>query len=704
MSESQLSADPDFSHLLTFTPHSASQSISFPADLLENPSPMCGIAGVAWTAENPPPDEETLRRMTTVLTHRGPDDGGYFHTGLLIDGQPDLPRPVPRAGAGAALGHRRLSIIDLAGGHQPLCNEDGTVWIAFNGEVYNYAELQQDLQQRGHQFRTSSDTEVIVHLYEEHGPECVEYLRGMFAFAIWDDRKRQLILARDRMGQKPLVFRQDPGRLIFASELKSLLQVPGVPRDLDPVALDEYLTYQYIPAPRCILRGYQKLPPGHLAVYRDGELNVRRYWDPGYAQSEFDTNGAKFQTPGDLRANEFRTQLRETLTEAVRLRMRSDVPLGAFLSGGVDSTIIVGLMQQLSERPVQTFSIGFPVKAFDESSYAREAAKFLGTEHHEAIVRPDAVEILPKLIWHYDEPFSDSSAIPMMYLSEMTRKNVTVSLSGDGGDELFAGYDRYKAVQIAGWFDQLPAPIRKLATLNLWQHLPASVQQKSHRRRLKRLLSALSEPRDRRYLKWISIFDDVRRRELYSDDFAARLGGSDSAAPLLRAYEECPERDFVTRTTCADVLTYLPGDILTKVDIASMSASLECRSPFLDHRVVEFAARLPLKAKLRGRQGKRILIETFADLLPTSIQSRPKMGFGVPLDHWFRDELRPMLRETLLDPSSLNRGYFRPEGVEKLINEHTSAQWDHSYRLWSLLCLELWHRTFVDPSVAPSSV
>ncbi|WP_146373286.1 asparagine synthase (glutamine-hydrolyzing) [Symmachiella macrocystis] len=659
---------------------------------------MCGITGAAWTAGQPPMDIDILRRMTTALAHRGPDDCGYYRSTDHSNASSEMSAAQP---PGAALGHRRLSIIDLGGGHQPLSNEDGTVWIAFNGEIYNYRELQTDLEKRGHQFRTSCDTEAIVHLYEEYGPDCVTHLRGMFAFAIWDDRKKQLLLARDRLGQKPLVYRHDPQRLLFGSELKSLLQVPGLPRDIDPVALNEYLTYQYVPAPRCMLAGFQKLPPGYLAIYHNGELNVRRYWKPGYEQGELQRAGLDFSNPENAPAQEIREQLRTVLTEAVRLRMRSDVPLGAFLSGGVDSTIIVGLMQKLSERPVQTFSIGFPVKAFDERAYAREAAEHLGTEHHDAMVTPDALKILPRLIWQYDEPFSDSSAIPTMYLSEMTRQNVTVSLSGDGGDELFAGYDRYKAVRIAEWFDGLPRPLQKMATLKLWQHFPASVRQKSRRRRLKRLLAALGEPRERRYLKWVSIFDDQRLAGLLTDDFRAAVGEADAAAPLLRSYEECPNRDFVTRTTCADVLTYLPGDILNKVDIASMTYGLECRSPFLDHHVTEFAASLPIQAKLRGRQGKRILLETFGDLLPESIQSRPKMGFGVPLDHWFRHELKPMLQETLLDGSALNRGYFRPEAVEQLVKEHLDGQWDHSYRLWSLLCLELWQRMFVDASTVP---
>src|SRR5262249_21608233 len=464
--------------------------------------------------------------------------------------------------------------IDLAGGHQPLANEDGTIWIALNGEIYNYRELQPVLEAQGHRFHTSSDTETIVHLYEEHGPQCVRFLRGMFAFALWDDRQKQLLLARDRLGKKPLIYRLELDRLYFASELKALLEVPGIPRELNPVALNEYLTYQYVPHPHSILQGFSKLPPAHWALYKDGKLQVERYWAPEFTKPR--ATGGSETTEAQARL-----RLRETLTEAVRLRMRSDVPLGAFLSGGVDSTIIAGLMQQLSQRQVQTFSIGFPVKAFDERSYARLAAEHLQTEHHEQVVEPSALQILPKLIWHYDEPVADSSAIPTMCLSEMTRAHVTVALSGDGGDELFAGYERYRAVQLARRFDRLPRMLQKTIAAPLWQKLPASTRQKSKRRRLKRLLSALSYPAERRYLKWISIFDDARLPGLLSDAFREKLQSADPAEFLLKAFAECPLRDLVTRTTCADVLTYLPCDILNKVDIASMAYSLEARCPFL---------------------------------------------------------------------------------------------------------------------------
>ncbi len=621
-----------------------------------------------------------------VIRHRGPDDEGVYSS---APARGDAPKP------NAALGFRRLSIIDLEGGHQPLSNEDGTVWIVFNGEIYNYRELRDDLEARGHQFATHTDTEVIVHLYEECGPACVDHLRGMFAFAIWDDRKGRLFLARDRLGQKPLFYRCDAGRILFASELKSLLQVPNAPRELDPQAVDLYLTYQYVPDPHCILKGYAKLPPGHRAVWENGQITVERYWQPPYADTP-----ERLTATADWSPDDWRRQLRETLTEAVRLRMRSDVPLGAFLSGGIDSTIIVGLMQSLSEQPVHTFSIGFPVKEFDETSYAREAAKKLGTNHHEYIVEPSAIDLLPKIIWHYDEPFSDSSAIPTMYLSEVTRKEVTVALSGDGGDELFAGYERYQAVRLAARLDRLPIALRKMFAWNLWQQIPSSGEQRSLPRRIKRFIAALGQPPPLRYLRWIGIFDREWRNKLYTDGFREQLGDFDSGGLLLSAYEECPDRDFVTRTTCADVVTYLPFDILKKVDIASMAFSLECRSPFLDHHVAELAARMPLSLKQQGCRSKVVLTETFADLLPASIQTRKKMGFGVPLAPWFRNELKELLIDTLLGDRAAGRGLFRREAVQELIDEHMSGEWDHCYRLWNLLCLEHWCRTFLDEPVA----
>ncbi|QDU50419.1 asparagine synthase (glutamine-hydrolyzing) [Gimesia panareensis] len=661
---------------------------------------MCGITGTSWTTREKNISPLVLRSMTSVLSHRGPDDAGGYHSDLtrksfLFDDESHLTDFTPSSETGAALGHRRLSIIDLGTGHQPLCNEDGTIWIAFNGEIYNYQELRNELVQQGHQFKTESDTEVIVHLYEEQGPACVERLRGMFAFGIWDEHRQRLLLARDRIGQKPLFYREEPGRLSFASELKSLLQLPNASREVDPHAIDLFLAYQYVPHPWSILKGYHKLPPAHRAIYEQGHLTVERYWTPPYQDPQSRTD-LQFKSP-----QEWSQALRHTLTESVRIRMRSDVPLGAFLSGGIDSTIIAGLMQSMSERPVHTFSIGFPVKQFDERSYAREAAKMLGTEHHEYVVEPEALEMLPRLAWHYDEPFADSSAIPTMYLSQVTRQEVTVSLSGDGGDELFAGYDRYRAVALSQWFDRLPGFIKKTMTASIWQKLPASVEQKSFRRRVKRFLAGLAIPPERRYLKWVGIFDTERRLEMYTPDFREQLQSFDADQFLLDAYQLCPDRDFVTRTTATDVLTYLPCDILTKVDIASMAHSLECRSPFLDHHVAELAAVMPLDLKMHKGRGKQILVDTFADLLPESIQTRKKMGFGVPLNHWFRNELKPLLHDVLLDQRAIDRQIFNRAAVEQLISEHQNQQWDHSARLWSLLVLEMWFRTFIDPVSIP---
>jgi len=640
---------------------------------------MCGITGAAWNAAGKPIDQETLRRMTDVLRHRGPDDSG-----LYVD---RLHREASVASAtGVALGHRRLSIIDLGGGHQPMPNEDESVWVAFNGEIYNYVALRRRLEGNGHQFRTACDTEVLVHLYEELGPSFASALNGMFAIAIWDRRRRRLVLARDRLGQKPLVYRQEPGRILFSSELKSLLEVPGITRELDPHALDLYLTYQYVPHPHCIFRGFQKLPPAHYAVWQDNRLELERYWTPDFNR--------EVERP----VAEYREELDATLSAAVGDRLQSDVPLGAFLSGGVDSTIIVGLMQQLVEQPVKTFSIGFPVAEYDETSYARQVAEHLGTEHHEFRVEPQAVSILEQLVWQYDEPFADSSAIPTWYVSQQTRQHVTVALTGDAGDELFAGYPRYRAVRIAHWLDCLPLALRQTLFGRFWQRLPARPRQKSYRRRFKRLVSALAMPPERRYLEWIAIFNETRRAELYEPDFIEQLDARDPFDFLAQAFRQVSHRDVVTRTCLADLVTYLPCDLMTKVDIASMAHGLECRQPFLDHRVVELAAGMPIDLKMHGLKGKRILLETFDRLIPAAVKRRPKMGFGVPLDHWFRHELRDLTHDVLLDKRAQSRGYFQPAAVRQLVEEHAAGKFDHSYRLWSLLFFELWHRQWIDGS------
>ena len=640
---------------------------------------MCGITGGTWIEPRLAIDAETLRRMTEVLRHRGPDDEGFYAGDLALrPGRPCLP--------GVALGHRRLAIIDVAGGRQPLANENETVWVVLNGEIYNFPALRRRLEGRGHRLKTQSDTETLVHLYEDEGPEMVSLLDGMFAFALWDADRGLLLLARDRLGKKPLVYRHEPGRLLFASQLKSLLQVPGLPRHIDPQALDEYLTYQYVPHPRTIWQGISKLPPGHLAVYREDRLEVRSYWQPDFRVEE------------RLPAGEYASRLRSQITAAVEARLQSEVPLGAFLSGGVDSTIVVGLMRQLLGGPLRTFSIGFPVPEYDETRYARLAAERFQTIHEEFRVEPKAVDILPRLVWHFDEPFADSSALPTWYLAELTRQHVTVALTGDGGDELFAGYPRYAAVWLADVLDRWPAVFRWLVAGPYWRWIPSSSRQKSRLRHWKRFADGFSHRPARRYLEWISIFGEARRAWLYREEHLARLPDADPLEFLTRALVRARGRDAVTAVSLANLLTYLPCDLMTKVDTASMAFGLECRQPFLDHRVVELAARMPAGLKFRqpwvhgARRGKRILREAFANLLPPPIRRRRKMGFGVPLDHWFRHEMRDFAREVLLDPQTQSREFFRPEAVERLFDDHVTGRADHSQRLWSLLVLELWQR------------
>ncbi|MEO6811586.1 MAG: asparagine synthase (glutamine-hydrolyzing) [Isosphaeraceae bacterium] len=639
---------------------------------------MCGICGAAWTDAGRRLPDASLQAMVACLEHRGPDDSGTYRDDH------------------AALGFRRLSIVDLPGGHQPLSNEDGTVRVVFNGEIYNFPALRHRLEARGHVLRSAGDTEVLVHLYEDEGTAMFPLLRGMFALAIWDAARKTLVMARDRLGQKPLVYRADGSRLVFASELKSLLTLPTseIPRRVDPLALDRYLTYGYINHPMTILEGVHKLPPGHVATWREGRLTVEPYWSP-------DWNAEIDRSP-----EEDADRLRATLSEAVAEQMVADVPLGAFLSGGVDSTIIVGLMQRASNRPVKTFSIGFDDPSFDESRYAELAARTLGTEHHTFMVKAEAWETLPALAWQFDEPFADSSALPTWQVARETQRHVTVALTGDAGDELFGGYDRYRALALAGMLDRLPASARAWIGGPLARALPASARAKTRLRRVRRLLEGIGDAPETRYLRWIGLFDEPGRAALYTEGFLDHLiaagdrqpAEADPASVLDRAWRLASKRDPVTRAMVADLVTYLPGDLLVKVDLASMAHGLECRGPFLDHRVVELALAMPLRRKLRLRGGrsKVVLKQAFADLIPKAIRTRPKMGFGVPIDRWFRGPLQGELRAVLLDPVSLNRSLFRPEAVTTLIDEHTSGRRDHAYRLWALLMLEWWFRNHVD--------
>lgn len=634
---------------------------------------MCGICGKLYFDSARQVDGSLISSMSSVLQHRGPDDHGIYVAG-----------PV-------GLGHQRLSIIDTsAAGHQPMSNEDGSVWIVFNGEIYNFAELRGELEKRGHHFASHTDTETILHLYEEEDIRCLQKLRGMFAFAVWDIRKQRLFLARDRVGKKPLVYTVSDGAFIFASELKALLQDPAVPAPVNYEAIHHYLTYQYVPSPCTIFQGMYKLPPAHYLTVERGKVASTRYWHLSYAD--------KLQLP---HVRDYAEQFMEVFTEAVSIRLRSDVPLGAFLSGGLDSSATVAVMSRLTNRPVKTFSIGFDEPEYNETNYAALVAKTFQTEHTEFIVRPDALSILPKLVWHYNEPFADSSAIPTYYVSKLTREHVTVALNGDGGDESFAGYERYIADKLAGYYEKLPAFIREKIIRRSLSLLPHQEDRRRLLRRLKRFVNGIADNAERRYVRWVCAFDNEMKNDLYTPAFGEKMAPVDSVDLVVNWYAQADAEDFLDKTLYVDVMSYLPDDLLVKVDIASMANSLEARSPFLDHRLMEFAASLPPKFKLKGLQSKYLLKLAFSSVLPREVLGRRKMGFGVPIDRWLRNELRELTYDILLENRAIQRGLFRKDAVQLLIDEHMAKRADHSYRIWALLFLELWHRMFIDKTAVP---
>jgi asparagine synthase (glutamine-hydrolysing) len=621
---------------------------------------MCGIAGVVSTNR---PDPGLVRRMCDVLAHRGPDG-----TGVHEDGH-------------AVLGMRRLAIIDVAGGNQPVYNEDRTVVAVFNGEIYNFAALRRELRGRGHRFTTSGDTECLVHLYEEFGDDLVHRLRAMFAFAIWDGRRRRLLLARDRVGKKPLFWRSDGRTLWFGSELKSLVQDPAVGRELDPVALHHYLTYQYVPAPWSIYRGIHKLAPGNLLVWQDGTVRLSRYWRLDCTPREV------------VSEDEATEQLREYLLDATRVRMVSERPLGAFLSGGIDSSAVVAAMARQTAERIKTFSIGFSDKQFDERRYARMLSERYDTDHHELVVTPSALEVLPTLSWHYDEPFADSSAIPSFYVARMSREHVTVVLNGDGGDELFGGYRRYLLMARAG----------RVPVLSLLRHgldrvgssLASRGAPRSALRTAGRVVELLGHPAPRRYARLMSYFTPEQKAALYSDALREQLAEVDSYELFDDAFADSRADSDVGRVMDVDVNTYLPGDLLVKMDIATMANSLEARSPFLDHHLMEWAAGLPTRLKVHGGTTKYLLKKAVAEWLPADLVTRPKMGFAVPLATWLRTDLSELSWDVLTDYTARSRGLFRPEAVAELLRQHRDGH-DHGGRIWALVQFELWHRVFVD--------
>ena len=622
---------------------------------------MCGIAGFADLqprARTLEGDQLRIKAMCDVMRHRGPDDDGVF------------------VEPGVGLGMRRLSIIDLSTGHQPIHNEDRTVWVVFNGEIYNYRELRETLEAAGHRFYTSSDTETIVHGYEEWGEDVFARLRGMFGIALWDARTRTLLLGRDRPGIKPLYYAQAGGRLYFGSEAKCVLANPEVDRALDPAALDHYLAYLYTPRDRAIFRGMRKLPPAHLLKVQDGRVEVRRYWQLPTATA----------FPGS--EAEALEALDATLADAVRSHMISDVPLGAFLSGGIDSSLVVALMARASDRPVKTFSIGFDESAFNELPHARRVAEHLGTEHHEFIVRPEALDILDRVIWHFDEPFADSSAIPTWYVSEVARRHVTVVLSGDGGDELFGGYDRYLPHPRVAAFDRLDPGVGRALAAATWRALP-------HGMRGKNFLRHVARDPQGRYLDSMTFFFADERDALLSPDL--RPGdGWDSEAYFAAPFGRLGGLPLEAQMMAFDFESYLPDDCLTKVDRMSSAHSIESRVPLLDHHVAEFAASLPVGMKIRGDRRKHLLKQLAFRYVPRDLLDRPKQGFGVPIGHWFRGSLRETFGDVLGSPAARQRGYFNYGFVDRVLQEHLAGRRDHSLRLWQLLVFELWHRQYVD--------
>jgi asparagine synthase (glutamine-hydrolysing) len=634
---------------------------------------MCGICGFVQKAGREKADPGLLQAMLRTIVHRGPDDEGAY---LAED---------------VALGARRLSIIDLQGGHQPLSNEDGSVWIAYNGEAYNFPEIRAELAGRGHRFKTRTDTETLVHAYEEWGENFLDRFRGMFALALWDGRKRRLLLARDRIGIKPLYYAPlEDGTLLFGSELKSLIAHPRLERKLDLKALDLFLTLEYIPAPHCIFQGVRKLPAGHLLIYQDGRFNIRKYWD-----IEGGGGGGASAASPPANPEEAADGLYDLLKESVKLRLISDVPLGAFLSGGIDSSCIVGLMRELGASPLKTFSIGFQDKTYDELDYARRMAKKFSTEHREFVIQPRALELTEKLIRHLDEPFGDFSIFPTYLVSQLAREQVKVILSGDGGDEIFGGYEHYQAQALAG----KPASRAAAWTLGpLLRRLPPSSKKKGFWNKLRRFMQGLDLPPAARHLRWMIFLSSEQKKQLYAPGL---WNASERKKEIL---EEEPWAALFTRLRAFDPLnaelfldlkTYLPDDILVKVDRMSMAVSLEARVPLLDHKVVEYVFGLPGTWKLRGGKSKWIFKKTMERLLPPEIIHRPKEGFSIPIKHWLRTDLRDMLLDHLSQERIAREGLFHYPAVKKLIEAHLAGRENYSHQLWALLVFEVWKENYL---------
>lgn len=639
---------------------------------------MCGICGIVSLngkrSGGGRVDEGVLAAMNATLRHRGPDGSGCY--------------VAPNVG----LAMRRLSIIDLATGEQPIANEDESIWVVFNGEIYNFRELREQLERKGHAFRTATDTEVIVHAYEEYGDDCVEQFNGMFAFALWDDNRQRLLVARDRLGIKPLYYYLSADDLVFGSELKAVIKHPVVPREIDFGALNQFLTIEYIPTPRTIFKDVHKLPPGHRLVVEGSNARVEPYWHIPFA-------------PVAASEEECVERLRELIRDAVQMRMVADVPLGAFLSGGIDSSTIVAFMSQASTQPVRTVSIGFDDATYNELPYARMVAEHFDTDHHEEILQSDIAGMAVRLVEHLDEPFADFSIFPTYLVSEVARKFVKVALSGDGGDEIFAGYDTYVAQGVAARYERwLPAMLRQRALPRLLDMIPPQPAKKGIVNKAKRFVEGAALPPELQHTRWMMFMSEDDKRQLYKPGVYQAINGDSPEALMAAYFEEAAAFDAVAQQQYVDVKTYMVDDILTKVDRMSMAVSLEARVPLLDHRIVEFALNLPPQMKLNGANTKVLLRRAVGDLLPPAVLEKPKEGFSIPLKHWLRTDLQPLMTDLLDLETVRRRGYFEPSCVGRWVDDHLAQRANHSHRLWALMVFELWHRHVLDDTTAPSEI
>jgi len=629
---------------------------------------MCGITGKIYFNDNPVTKQAVLA-MNAKILHRGPDDGGVYLS------------PDQKVG----LGHRRLSIIDLSPlGHQPMRYMD-RYEIVFNGEVYNFQEKRDFLEKEGYTFESHSDTEVLMALYDKFGKKCLDHMRGMFAFAIYDEKEKTIFCARDRVGKKPFKYYLDDNVFMFASELKAILTQPEYKKEVDYVAIHHYLTYQYVPAPLTGFKNIQKLEAAHYLFIdlKTNRVEKERYWKLDYSKKL------------DLSEDEWKKRIIDKLEESVKLRMIADVPLGAFLSGGIDSSAIVALMSKLSKKPVKTFSIGFSEEKYNELEFARIIAKKFKTDHKEFIVKPDTIEMLPKLVYQYEEPYADSSALPTYYVSKMTREFVTVALNGDGGDENFAGYGRYSVQKFGLWYDKLGS-LHKYIILPISKFLAENIKN-TFFDRAHLFAKTLSEKYNYRYLNYIRYFSNELKDEIYTDSFKEKTKGIYSYRIVADKFKEAGTKDKMDQCLYADFTTYLPNDLMTKVDIDSMTVALEGRSPFLDHEMLELTAQIPFNLKLKGFNNKKyILKEALRGLVPDEVMFRPKMGFGVPIDAWFRTDLKNFAYDTLLSEKAINRGIFKKEALKAILDEHNNTGISHAYRIWALITLELWFQQYFD--------